>query len=37
MDADLTVLSADPATGDMTLFTHIRYTIRNGVPIYTAP
>ena len=30
MDADLTVLSADPSTGDLTAFTHVRYTVREG-------
>lgn len=29
-DADLTVLSADPAAGDLTAFTRVRYTIRAG-------
>jgi imidazolonepropionase-like amidohydrolase len=30
MEGDLTVLSADPSAGDLTAFTHVRYTIRKG-------
>jgi imidazolonepropionase-like amidohydrolase len=37
MDADLTVLSADPAAGDMTAFTHVQCTIRDGMIIDSTP
>jgi len=35
MDADLTILKADPAT-DITALSHVAYTIRGGKVIYTA-
>ncbi len=35
MDADLVVLSADPKH-DTTAFARVRYTIRNGIIIYSA-
>ena len=34
MDADLTVLSVDPAAGDPAAFTHAAYTIRKGRVIF---
>jgi imidazolonepropionase-like amidohydrolase len=34
MNGDLTILSSDPASGDSTAFTKVRYTIRNGKIIY---
>ena len=34
MNGDLTILSADPAAGDPTAFTQVRYTVRNGRVIY---
>ena len=34
MDADLTILSVDPATGDPLAFTQVRYTIRAGRIIF---
>lgn len=34
MNGDLTILSADPASGDPTAFTRVRYTVRNGRVIY---
>jgi imidazolonepropionase-like amidohydrolase len=34
MNGDLTILSADPAAGDPTAFTRVRYTVRNGRVIY---
>lgn len=34
MDADLTVLSADPASADPSSFTHVKYTIRAGQVIF---
>jgi imidazolonepropionase-like amidohydrolase len=37
MDGDLTVLSEDPAAGDPLAFTHVRYTIRGGRVIASAP
>jgi len=36
MDADLTILSADPATGDPLAFTLVKYTIRAGRIIFHA-
>lgn len=36
MSGDLTILSADPASGDPTAFTRVRYTIRNGRVIYSS-
>src|SRR6185437_2074287 len=30
MNGDLTILSADPASGDPTAFTQVRYAVRNG-------
>jgi imidazolonepropionase-like amidohydrolase len=36
MDGDLTVLSADPAAGDMTAFARVRYAIRGGRIITSA-
>jgi hypothetical protein len=36
MDADLVVLSADPAQ-DVTAFSRVRYTIRDGTIIYSSP
>ena len=36
MDADLVVLSADPAQ-DVTAFSRVRYTIRDGIIIYSSP
>ncbi|GGG77824.1 amidohydrolase family protein [Edaphobacter dinghuensis] len=34
MNGDLTILSADPASGDPSAFTQVRYTVRNGRVIY---
>jgi predicted amidohydrolase YtcJ len=34
MEADLTILSADPATGDPLAFTQVKYTIRAGRIIF---
>lgn len=34
MNADLTILSSDPASGDSGAFTRVRYTIRSGRVIY---
>ena len=34
MNGDVTVLSADPGNGDLTAFTDVLYTIRNGRVIY---
>jgi imidazolonepropionase-like amidohydrolase len=34
MNADLTILSSDPASGDSSAFTKVRYTIRNGKILY---
>jgi len=34
MDADLTILSADPWNGGLTAFTHVEYTIRSGRVLY---
>jgi imidazolonepropionase-like amidohydrolase len=36
MDADLTILAADPATGDPLAFTQVKYTIRAGRIIFHA-
>lgn len=36
MDGDLTMLSSDPASGDATAFTKVRYTIRKGQVLYGA-
>jgi imidazolonepropionase-like amidohydrolase len=36
MNGDLTILSADPASGDPTTFTQVRYTVRNGRVIYSS-
>jgi imidazolonepropionase-like amidohydrolase len=36
-DGDLTVLSADPNTGDLRNFTHVLYAIRDGRVIFSAP
>jgi imidazolonepropionase-like amidohydrolase len=36
MNGDLTILSADPASGDPTTFTQVRYTVRNGRMIYSS-
>jgi imidazolonepropionase-like amidohydrolase len=37
MDADLTILTADPASGDPLAFTRVRYTIRKGEIIFEKP
>jgi predicted amidohydrolase YtcJ len=37
MQGDLTVLSEDPASGDPLAFTRVRYTIRGGRVIASAP
>lgn len=36
MNGDLTILSADPASGDPAAFTQVRYTVRNGRVIYSS-
>jgi imidazolonepropionase-like amidohydrolase len=36
MNGDLTILSADPAAGDPTAFTQVRYTVRDGRVIYSS-
>lgn len=36
MDGDLTILAADPASGDPMVFTQVRYTIRGGRVIFHA-
>jgi imidazolonepropionase-like amidohydrolase len=36
MNGDLTILSADPASGDPTTFTQVRYTVRDGRVIYSS-
>jgi predicted amidohydrolase YtcJ len=36
MNGDLTILSADPASGDARAFTKVRYTVRDGRIIYEA-
>lgn len=36
INGDLTILSADPASGDPTAFTQVRYTVRNGRVIYSS-
>jgi imidazolonepropionase-like amidohydrolase len=36
MNGDLTILAADPASGDSTAFTKVRYTVRGGRILYTA-
>ena len=36
MNGDLTILSADPANGDPTAFTQVRYTVRDGRVIYSS-
>lgn len=36
MDGDLTILAADPGSGDPVVFTHVRYTIRGGQVIFHA-
>jgi imidazolonepropionase-like amidohydrolase len=34
MNGDLTILSSDPASGDPTAFTRVRYTVRDGRILY---
>jgi imidazolonepropionase-like amidohydrolase len=36
MNGDLTILSADPSSGDPTTFTRVRYTVRDGRVIYSS-
>ena len=36
MNGDLTILAADPASGDPGAFTKVRYTVRGGRILYSA-